>query len=209
MLATLVYLYGNREKPPLFSNRWTIVWVKRSYHLFGLLRLSIQTSIYRAKGANIGYCADISPAKAQRSMNNLRVGSYSYVGSCFLMLHSEIAIGSSVVINDNVTILTGSHLVNAPLFGQVNKPVRIGDFAWICTGSIILPGCRIGEGAVVAAGAVVSKDVAPFSIVAGSPAKEVRIRSYSQQLRYKPNLLRACYEAWVGKTWDLSASNEF
>ena len=116
------------------------------------------------------------------------------------MLHNKIVIGSSVVVNDNVTILTGSHLVDDAFFGQVNMPVYIGDFAWICTGSIILPGCNIGEGAVVAAGSVVSRNVDAYSIVAGSPAKEIRKRSREQQFRYKPNLLRACYEAWIGKS---------
>jgi acetyltransferase-like isoleucine patch superfamily enzyme len=62
---------------------------------------------------------------------------------------------------------------------------------------MIMPGVTIGDGGVVAAGAVVSRDVPAYHVVAGNPAKVVRTNR-SQKLDYKPNLLRACYEAWVG-----------
>jgi acetyltransferase-like isoleucine patch superfamily enzyme len=54
------------------------------------------------------------------------------------------------------------------------KPIRIGDHAWIGFNSIILKGVTIGEGAVVAAGSVVTKDVPPFAVVAGNPARVIR-----------------------------------
>jgi maltose O-acetyltransferase len=127
----------------------------------------------------------------------LKVGDFSFIGQATIQLHASVTIGNSVVINDEVTILTGTHDVNDEHFQLLAKPVVIGNYAWICTGAMILPGVTVGEGGVVAAGAVVSRDVPPYHVVAGNPAKVVRT-DRSQKLDYKPNLLRACYEAWVG-----------
>jgi len=69
------------------------------------------------------------------------------------MLHDEVRIGSHVCINDGVVILTASHDVNDPHWRAVTKPVVIDDYAWIATGATILPGVRIGRGAVVGASA--------------------------------------------------------
>jgi maltose O-acetyltransferase len=67
--------------------------------------------------------------------------------------------------------------MNDPNFGCESAPVVIEDFAWISCRTVVLPGTRIGKGAVVAAGAVVTKDVEPYSIVAGVPAKKIGERS--------------------------------
>jgi maltose O-acetyltransferase len=116
------------------------------------------------------------------------------------MLHDSLEIGSSVVISDDVTILTASHLIDDPHLSQVSKPVKIDDYAWICTGASIMPGVHIGQAAVVAAFAVVPKDVPPFAVVAGNPAVCVKYR-VNPGFSYRPNLLRACYEAWIGLPW--------
>ncbi|MBZ4191515.1 hypothetical protein K7B07_21555 [Niabella sp. 3A5MI-3] len=60
--------------------------------------------------------------------------------------------------------------------GHDNKKVTIGKDVWIGASCIILPGVTIGDGAIVAAGSVVTKDVAPFTIVAGVPSKEIKKR---------------------------------
>jgi maltose O-acetyltransferase len=67
----------------------------------------------------------------------------------------------------------------------------VGDRAWIGYRAIVLPGVSIGEGAVVGAGAVVSRDVPPFTIVAGNPARPIgeRSRVLTYQLEYRPFLL--------------------
>jgi len=77
------------------------------------------------------------------------------------------------------------HNVNDPDFRGESAPVIIGDYAWISCRTVLLPGVRIGEGAVVAAGAVVTKDVEPYAIVGGVPAKNIGERS--QGLRYRLN----------------------
>jgi len=89
----------------------------------------------------------------------------------------EIQTGNDVSIGPEATILTLSHDPQSPDFADKGGRVKIGDRAWIAYRAIILPGVTIGEGAVVAAGAVVTKDVEPHTIVGGVPAKEIGKRN--------------------------------
>lgn len=84
-----------------------------------------------------------------------------------------ITIGKNVVLGYESIVWTLNHDYNDIHFSTKGAPVKIDDFAWICSRSIIMPGVTIGEGAVVASGAVVTKDVPPYSVVAGIPAKVI------------------------------------
>lgn len=99
-----------------------------------------------------------------------------------------VTIGANVSIGPEAAILTLGHDPQSPGFADRGGEVRIGDRAWIAYRAIVLPGVTIGEGAVVAAGAVVSEDVAPFSIVAGNPARAVgtRTRELAYALDFRP-----------------------
>lgn len=92
-----------------------------------------------------------------------------------------ICIGDRTLIGYGTKILSSNHNIpdrNSRIFdsGHSNKKVTIANDVWIGSNCIILPGVNIGEGVVVAAGSVVTKDIAPFSIVAGVPAKIVKER---------------------------------
>jgi acetyltransferase-like isoleucine patch superfamily enzyme len=89
-----------------------------------------------------------------------------------------IRIGDDVSIGPEATILTLGHDPQSPDFEDKGGDVLIGNRVWIAYRALILPGITIGEGAVVAAGAVVTKDVPPFTIVAGNPAKKIGERSH-------------------------------
>ena len=89
-----------------------------------------------------------------------------------------ITIGSNRDISSNVIITTGTHEID--MQGQnsaglgISKPIFIGNGVWIGIGSIILPGVRIGEKAVIGAGSVVNKDIPPFTIAVGNPCKPIK-----------------------------------
>jgi len=102
----------------------------------------------------------------------------------------EIHIGNDVSIGPEAGILTLGHDPQSPDFADKGGDVIIGDKVWICYRAIILPGVRVGEGAVVAAGAVVTRNVEPYTIVAGSPAKVIGLRT--ADLRYTCN-----YHPWL------------
>jgi acetyltransferase-like isoleucine patch superfamily enzyme len=93
-----------------------------------------------------------------------------------------LTIGNNVSIAGEVRIYTMQHDIDSPDFEEAGAPVVIEDYAVIGTRVIILPGVKIGKGAVVASGAVVTKDVAPYTVVGGVPA--VFIKDRSKDLRY-------------------------
>jgi len=102
-----------------------------------------------------------------------------------------IYTGDDVSIGPEAAILTLGHDPQSATFADRGGDVRIGDRAWIGFRAIILPGVTIGEGAVVGAGSVVTKDVEPYTIVAGNPAKPIgkRARDLTYKLKYNPWLL--------------------
>ncbi len=102
-----------------------------------------------------------------------------------------IRTGSDVSIGPEAAILTLGHDPQSSDFADRGGDVHIGDRVWIGYRAVILPGVTVGEGAVVAAGAVVTRDVEPFAIVAGSPAKPIGTRNsdLGYHLQYSPFLL--------------------
>lgn len=94
-----------------------------------------------------------------------------------------IRTGSDVSIGPEASILTLGHEPQSPCFIDRGGDVIIGDRVWIGFRAIILPGVNIGEGAVVGAGAVVTKDVPPYTIVAGNPARKIGDRSHDLKYR--------------------------
>jgi acetyltransferase-like isoleucine patch superfamily enzyme len=114
----------------------------------------------------------------------ITIGDNTWIGQgVFMHAAGDIVIGHSVGIGPYVKILTSSHeipedqktpILAAPL---TFSPVTIGDGADIGVGAIILPGVTVGDGAQVGAGAVVTQDVSPYSIVAGNPARVLRVRT--------------------------------
>lgn len=191
------YLIANRFKPQLLSHEWFRSWGKRLFTFPSLVTLLWRGWRWHRGGVKLGQFAGLGECKLGGKYHLLSVGDFSFVGRATIQLLASVSIGHCAIINDDVTILTGTHDVNDEHFQLQTKPVTIGNYAWICTGALILPGVTIGEGGVVAARAVVTRDVPAYHVVAGNPAKVVRANR-SQKLDYKPNLLRACYEAWLG-----------
>ena len=108
---------------------------------------------------------------------NVTIGALSSIGNgAWVYALDKITIGKNVCIGEDVQLLTGSHDVASPNFDLVTKPITVNDNVWIATGAMVLPGVTIGEGAVVAAGAVVTKDVEPWTVVGGNPAKFIKKR---------------------------------
>lgn len=103
----------------------------------------------------------------------LELGSGYANADVRISCYKRISIGQDVIIANNVTIQdSDSHQISGT--GTPTSPILIGDHVWICANAMILKGVKIGPGAVVAAGSIVTKDVAPETLVAGSPAKLIR-----------------------------------
>ncbi|WP_199484196.1 LbetaH domain-containing protein [Thiocapsa marina] len=87
-----------------------------------------------------------------------------------------VTIGDRAAISHRAHLCAGTHDYRDPTLPLLRLPIEIGSQAWVCADAFIGPGCRVGEGAVVGAAAVVVSDVAPWQIVAGNPARVIRTR---------------------------------
>lgn len=133
--------------------------------------------LLRVFGAKIG--ALVSPSRLAVIDHpwNIQMDELSSVGpNSWIYALDQIKIGEKTCIGEGVKILTGSHSVSNPNFDLKTAPVSIGACCWIATSATVLPGMTVGEGAVVGACAVVTKDVEPWTVVAGNPARFIKKR---------------------------------
>ncbi len=139
----------------------------------------MRARLLKLGGAKVGKGAMVRQG-ARFGGFNLSIGEFASIGSCcHLDSDGRITMGSYAALSPKVVIVTASHSLDGTLrrTGEKAKclPVTIGDGAWVGCGSIVLPGVTIGRRSVVAAGAVVHRDVPDNALVAGVPAKVVRI----------------------------------
>ena len=125
----------------------------------------------------------------KRGRPNISIGDHTVInGGCVLDGRGGLTIGNNVSISPGVWIITAAHDPQDPDFRYVEASSRIGDRVWLGSRCLVLPGVRIGTGSVVAAGAVVSRDVPEYTIVGGVPAHPIgeRRRDLAYVLDYRP-----------------------
>ena len=140
------------------------------------------------------------------TLNNVYVGHNSYVGSnsFFNCLLAKVIVGNYVCIADDVVFVTGNHKTN--VLGEyiinnkktsndadLDRDIVIEDDVWVGTRAIILKGVRIGKGSIVGAGSVVTKDVPPYSVVGGNPAKVIKKRFTDEEIIEHEKLIKEKY----------------
>lgn len=139
---------------------------------------------YRISGMKIGRGSTIHMMARVYDPRHITIGTDTIVGEKTTLdgrrqlpdSTGELRIGNHVDIASEVMIWTSQHDLRDSHFRAIEKPVVIEDYVFIGPRAIILPGITIGRGAAVGAGAVVTKSVAPLTIVAGIPAKEISQR---------------------------------
>jgi acetyltransferase-like isoleucine patch superfamily enzyme len=145
---------------------------------FHTARNFIYRYFYRAR---LGENVIIYSGAEMRSPDRLIIGKGSIIGHYSILdARNFIEIGENVNFSHGVWLWTEQHNHNDPDFGTESakkKKITICNRVWLGPRVIVLPGCTIGEGAVVGAGSVVTKDIVPFSINAGIPAKKIGERN--------------------------------
>ena len=112
---------------------------------------------------------------------NLEAGDESAIGEDALIYNlGRVTLGARVTISHRAHVCAGTHDYRQPDFPLLRPPIMIGSEAWICADAFVGPGVKIGEGAIVGARAVAVKDVRPWSIVIGNPAREIKRREITQ-----------------------------
>jgi putative colanic acid biosynthesis acetyltransferase WcaF len=170
------------------SGRWARLW--------GDLRLYLLTNagyipshrvrnfVYRRFGLRLAKQSALHWRARFFAPEGVEIGPHTTIGNdAFLDGRQGLKIGSCVNIAGEVRIYTLEHDLDDPLFAGKGGPVVIEDYVAIGTRVLILPGVTIGRGAAVASGAVVTKNVDPYAVVGGVPARFIRERS--RDLRYR------------------------
>lgn len=175
--------YKNRHS---FSSKvaralWNVVWLllfrptpDRGLGVFVWWRILL----LRLFGAKIGkHCAVRSSTRIWQPWN-LELGDWVAISEeCDVYSADKITVGDRSTISRGAFLCCASHDITSPIMELTYAPITIGHDAWVAARAIVLPGVSIGDGAVVAAGAVVTKDVEPWIVVGGNPAEVIKKRS--------------------------------
>lgn len=139
--------------------------------------------------------------------NQIRIGNNVYIGK-YCTIQADIEIGNNILIGNNVGLIgkydhdysnVGKNIKDAPWIGDSDynfkgkgQKIIIGDDTWIGFGAVVFTGVSIGKGSIVAAGSIVTKDVPPYTIVAGNPARVKGKRFKDEQIIEHENYLKNC-----------------
>ncbi len=173
------------------SLRWRWAHLKAIAKAEGRIAAGAKVRIHEASVLEIGFLAEIESGvilaakPGPRGRGAIRIGARTYIGEyCNLRTEGdELVLGEGCLFAQFVSVIASGHEFRDRNVSVTEQGVSqtggivIGDGVWLGANSVILPGVRIGDGAIVAAGAIVTKDVEPFAIVAGSPARVIRTRS--------------------------------
>jgi len=147
---------------------WRICWKRVPALRCGILRLF---------GAKLPLDCHIAGNAWVEMPWNLEMGSRCSLGPRVQIYNlGRVHLGDQVVVSRESVLCSGTHDIDNLAYPLVTKEIRVGSFTWIAWGAFVLPGVAIGEGSVVAARSVVARDVAPWSVVAGNPARKIRER---------------------------------
>ena len=175
--------YKNRHslKSKIVRVIWNVIWLL-------LFRLTPRGNFFRpwriallkVFGAKVKWSSNVLPSCRIWQPWKLTMGEYACLSAdvyCYTV--DEIEIGDQTTISQGVKLCCAGHDITSRTMELIYSPIIIGSNAWVAGWSIILPGVTIGEGAVVAAGAVVTKNVEPWTVVGGNPAKFIKKRVVS------------------------------
>lgn len=160
---------------------WSVIWAL----LFrptprGNLFRHWRVVLLKLFGAKVKWTSNVLPSCRIWQPWKLTMGAYACLSEnvdCYTV--DEIIIGNQATVSQGVKLCTAGHDISSSIMELTHAPIIIRDGAWVAAWSIILPGVTIGEGAVVAAGAVVTKDVEPWTVVGGNPSMFLKKRVLS------------------------------
>ncbi|VGO21665.1 LbetaH domain-containing protein [Pontiella sulfatireligans] len=167
------------QKYPLHIQALRVAWA------FGLLFFrmvprpfnAVRRALLRCFGAKVGGHVNIANTATIFFPWNLEIGDWSSIGDRAQIYNlGKIIIGGQATVSQGTHLCAGTHDFSDPATPLQKPPIRVCSQSWICADAFIGPGVTVGEGAVVGARAVVMKDVGPWAVVAGNPARFIKMR---------------------------------
>lgn len=161
---------------------WNVVWLL----LFrptprGNLFRPWRIALLKLFGANVSWKSEVLPSCRIWQPWKLTMGIYTTLGAdvdCYNV--DEITIGDQATVSQGARLCTAGHDITSKAMELTYSPIKICDNAWVAAWAIVLPGVTVGDGSVVGAGAVVVKDVEPWTVVVGNPAKMIKMRNIKE-----------------------------
>ncbi len=136
-----------------------------------------RSMLLRLFGAKLGTACHFYPkSKIWAPWNLVCEDRVSVADDAEIYNPSPMHFGSHAIVSQGAYICGATHLYNEPEFRLVSFPMRFGAYSWICARAAVNPGVNVGEGAILALGSVATKDLEPFGIYAGVPARKVKER---------------------------------
>jgi putative colanic acid biosynthesis acetyltransferase WcaF len=184
-MALTLQHYRNRHSASSKLRRltWNVVWTLLFRTTPRGLLYGWRRFLLRLFGAHIGNGANVLPTCRIWDPANLQLGDHSCLSEdvdCYCV--DQIIIGAHVVVSQSAFLCTASHDITSPIMELTHAPIHLHDQSWIAARAFVAPGCVIGEGAVVGACSVVTRDVPPWTVVAGNPARAVGRRTLSKRI---------------------------
>ena len=160
---------------------WEVVWGVFARHTPRWCLNGWRCFLLRLFGAKIGNKCRVYGGAQIWIPENLCIGDDCWLDNDVKIYNvDKIVLGSNCVVSAGAYLCTASHDISSSSFELITKPIELQDGSW-CSGNVlVLPGVTIGEGAVVGAGAVVTKNVEPWTVVAGNPARFVKKRELKE-----------------------------
>ncbi|MCC7160001.1 MAG: colanic acid biosynthesis acetyltransferase WcaF [Ignavibacteria bacterium] len=164
---------GNKLRRALWNATWLLLFRPSPVPFFAWRR-----ALLTRFGARIGKDVHIYPSCRIWAPWNLRVDDHSWIGhgvDCYSV--DTITIGANAVVSQYSVLCTASHDEQDPAMRLVTSPIVVEDQAWVCDDVFVAPGVTIGQGAVAGARSSVFRNLPPWMVCVGSPAKPVRART--------------------------------
>ena len=133
--------------------------------------------LLRCFGARLGPSCHIYPGARIWAPWNLVCGDAAAVADEAVIYNpARVVLGSHSIVSQQAYLCGATHDYDDPRFPLVAAPIDVGAYAWICARATVQPGVRVGEGAVLGLGAVATRDLEPWSVNAGIPARKIKDR---------------------------------